>query len=46
MLKVVGEVGPYFKPPSTYQLRNKYLNAEIKSVEFGLSQMKEYWKTY
>ena len=39
MLKVVGEVGPSFKPPSAYQLRNKYLNAEIKSVEFNLSQM-------
>ena len=22
------------------------MNAEIKSVEFDLSQMKEYWKTY
>ena len=46
MLKVVREVGPSFKPPSAYQLRNKYLNAEMKSVEFDLSQMKEYWKTY
>ena len=39
MLKVVREVGPSFKPPSAYQLRNKYLSVEIKSVEFNLSQM-------
>ena len=39
MLKVVGEVGLSFKPPSAYQLRNKYLSVEIKSVEFNLSQM-------
>ena len=27
MLKVVGQVGPSFKPPFAYQLHNNHLNA-------------------
>ena len=34
------------KPPSPYEIRNKYLEMEYKEMEAYVNQQREKWKTY
>ena len=39
-------VGMGIKPPSSYEIRNKYLEMEYKEMEAYVNQQREKWKTY
>ncbi|WKA05290.1 hypothetical protein VitviT2T_023265 [Vitis vinifera] len=40
------QAGMGIKPPSPYEIRNKYLEMEYKEMEAYVNQQREKWKTY
>ena len=34
------------KPPSPYEIKNKYLEMEYKDMEANMNRQREQWKTY
>ncbi|MCO5603710.1 hypothetical protein L7F22_057861 [Adiantum nelumboides] len=46
MLRVVGEVGSNYKPPSYEQLRQKELLEKVRSVDKDLYGVRDKWKKY
>ncbi|RVX00136.1 hypothetical protein CK203_026604 [Vitis vinifera] len=46
MIIGVQQVGMGIKPPSPYEIKNKYLEMEYKEMEAYVNQQREKWKTY